>query len=159
MADHQALIRQMQMSMDPNAGSDILTGLRTQILANACHVFPLVIKEHTAYNSTGVFLPPNKIFDIIISRPPSTKDDTPSYQAILTYGHPFARKTAVMAEPSSSIEGSLVNLVAATGRIIAQTMGTITEELKEVSLETYGARYDWELISKSREISAKKRGK
>ena len=64
-----------------------------------------------------------------------------------------------MAEPGSSIEGALVNLVAATGRIIAQTMGTITEELKEVSLETYGARYDWELISKSREVSAKKRGK
>jgi hypothetical protein len=38
-------------------------------------------------------------------------------------------------------------------------MGTITEELKEVSLETYGGRYDWELISKSREVVAKKRGK
>lgn len=149
----------MNMRIDPNKGSDLLSGLREQILANAIHVFPQIIKEHTPYTSTGIILPPNKIFDIIISRPQSTKPETPMFQAILTYGHPFARKTAVMADPRDSIEGALVSLVEATGRVIAQTMGTITEELKEVSLETYGARFDWELISKSKEVSQKKRGK
>ena len=64
-----------------------------------------------------------------------------------------------MGPISSTVEGALVNMVEATGRIISQTMGTITEELKEVSLETYGARYDWDLITKSREVSSKKRGK
>ena len=39
-------------------------------------------------------------------------------------------------------------------------MGTITEDLKDVSIETYGAKYDWELISKSKELSRRmKRGR
>ena len=123
------------------------------------HAFPLVIKDHMPLHTPGIIVPPSRIFDVVISRPPSTKDDTPCFQAILTYGPPFARKSAVFASISDSLIGALENLVSATGRIIAQTMGTITEDLKDVSIETYGAKYDWELISKSRELSTKHRGK
>ncbi|CZT14110.1 uncharacterized protein RCC_00084 [Ramularia collo-cygni] len=106
-SNHSAVTASTRVAQ-PSAGNATITELREQIIADARMLYPDIFKRYLS--GKGLIQGPvrrEEIFDIVIIRKPSAQGIT----AVLVYGRPESRRTALQSEEKRSYFDAMESLL------------------------------------------------